>query len=83
MNNGTVAKGIGTSTPNEALSDFRDKVVEVKDAAVEVKDEVLKRGSATLESLRRMVVASPLKAVAIAFGIGYVGMRLTRPLRWL
>lgn len=50
---------------------FRSKVVDAKDQAVS-------RGSDVIDRASSMIKAHPLKAVAVAFGVGYVGMRLFR-----
>ena len=50
----------------------------IKNKVVEVKDEAVTRGSDALDRLATLVRAHPLKAVGIAFGVGYIGMRLFR-----
>jgi ElaB/YqjD/DUF883 family membrane-anchored ribosome-binding protein len=50
----------------------------IKNKVVEVKDEAMHRGSDMLDRLASLVRTHPLKAVGIAFGIGYIGMRLFR-----
>lgn len=78
---------VKTGEPHDTVKDrvveARDKIVEVKDKVIEIKDQVADRGSAALKGVRSFVTANPLKAVAVAFGIGFVGMRVTRMLRWL
>jgi ElaB/YqjD/DUF883 family membrane-anchored ribosome-binding protein len=54
------------------------KVDAIKNKAVEAKDQVLDRGGDVLERMTAMIKAHPIKAVAIAFGAGYIGMRLFR-----
>jgi ElaB/YqjD/DUF883 family membrane-anchored ribosome-binding protein len=78
-----------TNTVDEKLDSIRDSVkgyVErgaqkadaIKSKVVEAKDEAMTRGSDMLDRLASMVRAHPLKAVGIAFGAGYIGMRLFR-----
>jgi ElaB/YqjD/DUF883 family membrane-anchored ribosome-binding protein len=50
----------------------------IKHKVVEAKDEAMHRGSESLDRLASMVRAHPLKSIGIAFGIGYIGMRLFR-----
>lgn len=50
----------------------------IKNKVVEAKDEAIHRGSEGLDRLAGLVRAHPLKAVGIAFGLGYIGMRLFR-----
>ncbi len=65
------------------VAEIKEKMIEVKDQAIVVKDNVIDRGGAMATKVRTFVTAHPLKAIAIAFAVGYVGMRVTRPLRWL
>lgn len=50
----------------------------IKSKVGDVKDQAFSRGSDLAERVADMVKAHPLKAVAIAFGAGYLGMRLFR-----
>jgi ElaB/YqjD/DUF883 family membrane-anchored ribosome-binding protein len=54
------------------------KVDAIKNRAASAKDEVLDRGGDLLDRMTAMIKAHPIRAVAIAFGAGYVGMRLFR-----
>lgn len=65
------------------MAEIKEKMIEVKDQAIVVKDNVIDRGGKMATQVRTFVTAHPLKAIAIAFAVGYVGMRVTRPLRWL
>ena len=47
-------------------------------SVVEVKDQAMEKGNAFLDNVTTMIRANPLKAVAIAFGVGYIGMRIFR-----
>jgi ElaB/YqjD/DUF883 family membrane-anchored ribosome-binding protein len=54
------------------------KVDAIKTKVVEAKDQAVTRGGDVLDRMTSMIKAHPIKAVAIAFGAGYVGMRLFR-----
>lgn len=66
----------------ETVKDFVGKgekrFDEVKSRIIDVKDQAADKGSAFLDKAESFIKANPLKAVGIAFGIGYVGMRLFR-----
>jgi len=66
----------------ESVKGFVDKgekrAGEIKTRVIEVKDEAMTRGNAVVDKATDFIKANPLKAVGIAFGIGYVGMRLFR-----
>lgn len=55
-----------------------EKVDALKTKVVEVKDQAVTRGRGMLDSATDMIRANPLKSVGIAFGVGYIGMRLFR-----
>ena len=55
-----------------------EKVQEFKTRVVEVKDKAMARGGDFLERVTTLIKANPLRSVAIAFGVGYIGMRLFR-----
>ena len=50
----------------------------IKHRAIEVKDEAFSKGNAVLDQVTDYIKTNPLKAVGIAFGAGYIGMRLFR-----
>jgi len=54
------------------------KVDALKNKAAEAKEEAIARGSNILERVTDLIKAHPIKAVAVAFGVGYLGMRLFR-----
>ena len=81
--------GTEDNTVEDKLDSIRDSVkgvVErgaqkaeaIKHKVVEVKDQAMHRGSEGLDRLASLVREHPLKAVGIAFGLGYIGMRLFR-----
>lgn len=87
--NGTTTAETGTTRfeervegIKESVKGFVDKgekrVDEIRTKVVEVKDQAMTRGSAILDQATDFIKANPMKAVGIAFGIGYVGMRLFR-----
>ena len=49
-----------------------------KERVVEMSGTARSRGSDAIERTTSLIKAHPLKAVGIAFGIGYIGMRLFR-----
>ena len=84
MNNGN-----NGSAASEKLGQLKDKVRglvdqgeekvdAIKHKVIDVKDQAVTRGSAVLDRAESFIKANPLKAVGIAFGIGYIGMRLFR-----
>ena len=56
----------------------QEKVSAIKDRVIDVKDQAVTRGEAVMDRTVELIKANPLKAVGIAFGIGYIGMRLFR-----
>jgi ElaB/YqjD/DUF883 family membrane-anchored ribosome-binding protein len=56
----------------------QEKVSAIKEKVIDVKDQAVTRGEAVLDRTTTFIKANPLKAVGIAFGIGYIGMRLFR-----
>jgi ElaB/YqjD/DUF883 family membrane-anchored ribosome-binding protein len=56
----------------------QDKVKAIKERVVDVKDQAVSRGGEYMDRATDLIKAHPLKAVGIAFGAGYIGMRLFR-----
>ena len=56
----------------------QEKASEIKAKVIDVKDEAVTRGNVLLDKATDFIKANPMKAVGIAFGIGYIGMRLIR-----
>lgn len=54
------------------------KVDQLKAKAIDVKDEAMTRGNKLVDRTADFIRANPLKSVGIAFGVGYLGMRLFR-----
>jgi len=78
-----------TTTAETGLDNLKDSVknlveqgqeraAQLKDRAIDVKDQAMSRGSDFLDTATTAIKANPLKSVAIAFGVGYIGMRLFR-----
>lgn len=60
------------------LDQSAQKVDAIKGKVVEVKDQALRRSSVAIDRMTETIKAHPLAAVGIAFGAGYVLMRLVR-----
>lgn len=87
MNNGNQNNGTGAmhdkldSIKEKArgiVDQGQEKASEIKAKVIDVKDQAVTRGNALLDRATDFIKANPLKAVGIAFGVGYVGMRLIR-----
>ncbi len=87
--NGTTMDHDGDNKVEGRVEQIKDKVrgfvdsaelraESIKNRAIEVKDGAMTRGNALIERAGNMIKANPLKAVGIAFGAGYLGMRLFR-----
>ena len=55
-----------------------EKVDQIKHRVVDAKDQAMARGGQFLDQCTSFIQANPLKSVAIAFGVGYIGMRIFR-----
>jgi ElaB/YqjD/DUF883 family membrane-anchored ribosome-binding protein len=55
-----------------------DKVDQLRSRAMDVKQQAFDRGNAMVDRASTYIKANPIKSVAIAFGVGYIGMRLFR-----
>lgn len=78
MKNGDIARNLATNVA-DAASHFVDagrKVVVEK--AEDAKDVVVERGGKMLTMLSKTIRKRPLLSIGIAFGIGYIAMRITR-----
>lgn len=56
----------------------QEKVDAIRSRVVDVKDKAVKNGGEYLDKGADFIKANPLKAVAVAFGLGYIGMRIFR-----
>ena len=75
---GTHRIGSIKETVKGLVDQGQDKVKAIKDRVVGVKDQAMSRGGHYVERATDLIKAHPLKAIGIAFGAGYVGMRLFR-----
>lgn len=60
------------------VDEAEEKVGHFKTRVVDVKDQAMSRGNVVLDRATAFIRANPLKAIGIAFGAGYLGMRLFR-----
>lgn len=74
-------ENIGKPKVSESVRSFVDQGHETADVirhrVSDVRDQVKEGGSTMIERTRSYVNTNPLKAVGIAFGAGYLAMRLT------
>jgi ElaB/YqjD/DUF883 family membrane-anchored ribosome-binding protein len=74
------------STLDSKLDSIKDSVKglvdenrqKIKNRVIDAKDQAMARGNMYVDRVTDMIKANPLKAVGIAFGVGYIGMRLFR-----
>jgi ElaB/YqjD/DUF883 family membrane-anchored ribosome-binding protein len=77
----------GTGTLDNKLDTLKESVRNLVDAgheradslkskAIDVKDQVLSNGKAGIEKTSSLVKEHPLAAIGIAFGVGYITMRI-------
>lgn len=87
--NGITGSGSMASTLDDKLDSLRDsmkgvvdqgaqRVDQLKSKLIDVKDEAVARGGDLLTQATNLIKAHPLKSIAIAFGAGFIGMRLLR-----
>ena len=80
-NNGTVGSNL-----DDKLGEIKDSVKglvdenaqKIKNRVIDAKQQAMARGNMYVDRVTDMIKANPLKAVGIAFGVGYIGMRLFR-----
>ena len=86
MNNGNKGNG---NTMDDKVGSIREsvrglvdqgqeKVDQIKNRVIDVKEQAVTKGNAALDRATDFIRANPIKAVALAFGVGYVGMRIFR-----
>jgi ElaB/YqjD/DUF883 family membrane-anchored ribosome-binding protein len=68
---------IGSSV-DERIDSLKEGASAIKNRVIDVKDQAMDRGNAVLDKSTDYIKANPLKSVAIAFGVGYIAMRLFR-----
>lgn len=87
--NGITGSGAVTGTLDDKLDSLRDsmkgvvdqgaqRVDQLKSRLIDVKDEAISRGGDLLTQATNLIKEHPLKSIAIAFGAGYLGMRIFR-----
>jgi len=84
MTGGSVSQGVDDRIDSikDTVKGFVDHSAQTVDAiksrVVDVKDQAMHRGGDAVARVTALIKAHPLKAVGIAFGAGYLGMRLFR-----
>ncbi|MDB4959846.1 MAG: hypothetical protein JWO36_7415 [Myxococcales bacterium] len=75
QNGGSAAKPLKSGVQNlvDRGSDAADSI---KVRVVEITDKAKSKGTELYDQIADVVKANPLKAIAIAFGVGYVAMRI-------
>ena len=87
--NGITGNGSVAGTLDDKIDSLRDsmkgvvdqgaqKVDALKSRLIDVKDEAITRGNDLLSHTTSLIKNHPLKSVALAFGVGFIGMRLLR-----
>jgi ElaB/YqjD/DUF883 family membrane-anchored ribosome-binding protein len=84
MNNETIAPGTATSV-KDSVQHLVDQSTQTVDALKsrfgDLSEQMKRDGGALYQRAATYIRANPRKAVAIAFGVGYLGMRIrTSPL---
>ncbi len=85
-NNNTTGTGVQDHSRIDSIKDSvkglvdqgQDKAKALKERVVEVKDQAVDRGGEYVDRATELIKQHPLKAIGIAFGVGYLGMRLFR-----
>lgn len=75
-----------TANPIDAIKDSvkglvdqgHDKVTALKDKVVDLQHQAKDRGTDAIDKASDLIKANPFAAVGIAFGVGYLLMRLVR-----
>jgi ElaB/YqjD/DUF883 family membrane-anchored ribosome-binding protein len=79
----------GTGTLETKLDTLKESVRNLVDAggeraghiktkAIDVKDQLVENGGAVLKKAGELIKAHPIAAIGIAFGVGYVTVRLLK-----
>ena len=79
----------GTGTLDSKLDTLKESVRNLVDAggeragqiktkAIDVKDVVVENSGAALKKAGELIKAHPIAAIGIAFGVGYIAVRLLR-----
>jgi ElaB/YqjD/DUF883 family membrane-anchored ribosome-binding protein len=78
--------GNGTAAPLDSIRDSvkglveqgHDKVNAIKDAASDLQHKVTDGGGKAIDNASKLIKDHPFAAVGIAFGVGYILMRMFR-----
>ncbi|HET9621646.1 MAG TPA: hypothetical protein VFP84_09785 [Kofleriaceae bacterium] len=87
--NGITGNGSTASTFDDKIDSLRDsmkgvvdqgaqRVDALKSRLIDVKDEAVSRGGDLLGQATNLIKTHPMKSIAIAFGVGFLAMRLIR-----
>ena len=55
-----------------------ERAGQLKHKAIDVKDSVVENGGAALKRVGSLIKEHPIAALGIAFGVGYIAMRVLR-----
>lgn len=89
MENNRNNNGNGTTAPHHRLDSIKDsvkglvdqgqhKVTAIKDKVVDLQHKAKDRGGVAVDKASDLIKAHPFAAIGIAFGVGYIAMRLVR-----
>ena len=88
MQNNRNGNGTGAMAPHrlDAIRDSvkglvdqgHDKVTAIKDKVVDLQSKAKDQGGKAFDKVSDLVKAHPFAAIGIAFGVGYIAMRLVR-----
>jgi ElaB/YqjD/DUF883 family membrane-anchored ribosome-binding protein len=53
-----------------------ERAGQIKSKAIDVKDSVVENGGAALRKTGSLIKEHPIVAIGIAFGVGYIAMRM-------
>lgn len=80
--NGTSTLDNKVETLKESVRNLVDaggeRAGQIKNKAIDVKDSVFDNGGAALKKAGELIKEHPIAAIGIAFGVGYIAVRLLR-----
>jgi ElaB/YqjD/DUF883 family membrane-anchored ribosome-binding protein len=80
--NGTGAQETKLDTIKDSVRHLVDaggeRAGQIKSKAIDVKDSVFENGGVALRKTTSMIKDHPIAALAVAFGIGYITLRLLK-----
>lgn len=78
----TMNKNGTAATASEKLDELKENVRTqagvLKERAVDLKNTVVERGGDTLTKVSDLIKEHPIAAIGVAFGIGYITVRMLR-----